>query len=64
MEFSDNELIVIYILFDSFIDALENKKRKNKDEIITLNQMKKINKKIDKYMEEKEKWNMKQILNF
>lgn len=55
MEFSDNELIVIYILFDSFIDALENKKRKNKDEIITLNQMKKINKKIDKYMEEKEK---------
>lgn len=64
MEFSDNELKVIYILFDSFIDALENKKRKNKNEIITLNQMKKINKKIDKYMEEKEKWNMKQILNF
>lgn len=55
MEFSDNELKVIYILFDSFIDALENKKRKNKNEIITLNQMKKINKKIDKYMEEKEK---------
>lgn len=55
MEFSDNELKVIYILFDSFIDALENKKRKNKNEIITLNQMKKINKKIDKYMEEKGK---------
>ena len=55
MEFSDHELKIIYILFDSFIDALENKKRKNKNEIITLNQMKKINEKIDKYMEEKEK---------
>jgi len=64
MEFSDHELKIIYILFDSFIDALANKKRRNRNEIITLNQMKKINEKIDKYMEEKEKWNMKQILNF
>lgn len=64
MEFSDHELKVIFVLFDSFIDALENKKRRNRNEIITLNQMKKINEKIDKYMEEKERWNMKQILNF
>ena len=55
MEFSDHELKIIYILFDSFIEALANKKRRNRNEIITLNQMKKINEKIDKYMEEKEK---------
>ncbi len=55
MEFSKNELKVIYILFDSFIFSLERKKGKNKNEIITLEQMKKINKKINDYMEEEEK---------
>ena len=64
MEFSKNELKVIYILFDSFIFSLERKKGKNKNEIITLEQMKKINKKINDYMEEEEKWNIKKILNF
>lgn len=51
MEFSDNELKVIYVLFNSFIFALENKKGKNKNEIITLKQIKNINQKIDKHIE-------------
>ena len=64
MEFSKNELKVIYILFDPLIFSIERKKGKNKNEIITLEQMKKINKKINDYMEEEEKWNIKKILNF
>lgn len=64
MEFSKNELKVIYILFDPLIFSLERKQGKNKNEIITLEQMKKINKKINDYMEEEEKWNIKKILNF
>lgn len=54
MDFSNNELKVIYVLFESFIFALEKKKGKNKKEIITLEQMKKINKKINDYMEGQE----------
>ncbi len=54
MDFTDIELKVIYALFNTFIFTLENKKgHRNKDEIITLEQMKKINKKINNYMEGK-----------
>jgi len=53
MNFTDTELKVIYALFDTFIFAIEKKKgHKSKNEIITLEQMKKINKKINNYMEE------------
>lgn len=55
MIFTNTELKVIYALFNTFIFSLENKKgHKNKNEIITLEQMKKINKKINDYMEENE----------
>ena len=54
MEFTDKELLSIYSVLDMYIILLTKKKSKKKNDIIVLNHMKSINKKISNYMEEKE----------
>ena len=54
MEFNEEEVKLIYTVFETTIALLEMKKgHKSKNDIIALEQMKKITNKIDKYMEVK-----------
>lgn len=55
MEFSEDELKIIYAVFEISINAVESKKgHQSKHDIIALNHMRKINEKINNYMEGKE----------
>lgn len=54
MNFTDEEIKIIYSVFKISITAVEMKKRhKNKNDIIALEHMNKIVKKINNYMEGK-----------
>ena len=55
MEFTDEELVAIFTVFEINVQALEQKKgHKSKKDILAINRMKKIVEKIEKYKEEKE----------
>lgn len=53
MEFTDEELKIIYSVLEVSIKAVECKKHKNKNDILSLNHMKKVSEKINNYMEVK-----------
>ena len=55
MNFTDDEIETIYTIFKISINALEMKKKhKSKNDILAIEHLRKVNKKIDKYMEGKE----------
>ena len=53
MEFTDEEVKIIYSVLEVSIKAVEFKKHKNKNDILALNHMKKVSEKINNYMEVK-----------
>lgn len=52
MEFTDKDLLSIYSVLDMYIILLNKKKNKTKNDILVLNHLRDINKKISNYMEE------------
>ena len=54
MEFTEEDLRIIYTVLEININAVEFKKgHKSKNDILAVNSMKKVVEKIDKYLEDK-----------
>ena len=54
MIFTEEELLLIFTVFEINVQAVEQKKgHKSKNDILAINRMKKIVEKIEKYREEK-----------
>ena len=53
MEFTDEEIKIIYSVLEVSIQAVSWKKNKSKNDIIALHKMEKVSEKINNYMEVK-----------
>lgn len=54
MEFTDEEIKIIYSVLEICIQSVSWKKHKSKNDILALHKMEKISEKINNYMEGKE----------